>query len=141
MQKKNRLKALISIGLAYFFLIMACLGVVLPILPTTPFLLLSIYLFIRSSPKGAKMILRNRVLAPYVLSYFSKKGIPTNILLRTLLLLWGLLALSGIVFTQNIYLRILFVVIGFSVSIHLIIRSKFYYSRKDYKKANELGSK
>lgn len=94
-------------------------GTFVPLLPTTPFLLLAIFLYMRSSKKGVKMILRNKYLSPYVKSYFSKKGIPVRILLRTLLLMWGMMAACAIWATDNIYVRILLAAIAIGVTIHL----------------------
>ncbi|MBE6229855.1 MAG: DUF454 domain-containing protein [Bacteroidales bacterium] len=100
------------------------LGTFIPLLPTTPFLLLAIFLFMRSSKSGVKMILRNRILAPYVVSYFSKEGIPMNILLRTILLLWLTMGCCIIWATHNIYVRLLLAAIAAGVTIHLVLKRK-----------------
>jgi Uncharacterized protein conserved in bacteria len=105
---------------------LAFIGIIIPILPTTPFLLLAIYLYMRSSKKGVKMILKNKYLSPYVRSYFSKKGIPVNILIRTLVLLWVCLLVGIYIHKDNIYIILMLLVIGISVSIHL-------YSKKGKK--------
>lgn len=108
--------------LASFFVCLGVVGIFVPVLPTTPFLLLAIWLYMRSSRKGVKMILRNKYLSPYVASYFSRKGIPPDILLRTLLLLWGTLALAALWVTDNPYIRILLLIVGISVSVHLYLK-------------------
>lgn len=99
-------------------------GTFIPLLPTTPFLLLAIFLFMRSSKSGVKMILRNRTLAPYVVSYFSKEGIPFNILLRTIALLWLTIGSCILWATDNIYVRLLLGAIATGVTIHLVCKRK-----------------
>lgn len=94
-------------------------GAFLPLLPTTPFLLLAIFLYMRSSKEGVKMILRNRYLAPYVKSYFSKKGIPAPVLARALLLMWLTMGSCIIWATGNLYIRLMLAAIAAGVSIHL----------------------
>ncbi|MGO1469947.1 MAG: DUF454 family protein [Tissierella sp.] len=52
-------------------LLVGSLGIILPLFPTTPFLLLSIACFMGSSNKLYSFILKNRYLAPYVKDYMS----------------------------------------------------------------------
>lgn len=98
------------------------MGTFIPLLPTTPFLLLAIFLYMRSSRSGVKMILRNRILSPYVKSYFSKDGIPAHILIRTLLLLWITMGACIIWATENIYVRSGLAAIAIGVTLHLYIK-------------------
>ena len=95
-------------------------GAFLPVLPTTPFLLLAIYLYMRSSKAGVKMILRNRYLAPYVKSYFSRRGIPVATLVRTLFLLWITIGACIIWATDNLYLRLFLLLVAVGVTVHLV---------------------
>ncbi len=112
-------KKKIYISLATICVGLGFAGTCLPILPTTPFLLLAIFFYMRSSKAGIKKILRNPYLSPYIKSYFSRKGIPTPILIRTLVLLWLTLGSCIIWATQNIYVRILLGTILIGVTIHL----------------------
>lgn len=50
--------------LAGVFFALACLGVVLPGLPTTPFLLLTSYFLVRSSPSLNRKLMRSKVFGP-----------------------------------------------------------------------------
>ncbi|MEG0890475.1 MAG: YbaN family protein [Bacteroidales bacterium] len=109
---------------AYLCVGLGIIGIFIPIMPTTPFLLVAIFLYMRSSKSGVKMILRNKYLAPYVYSYISKNGIPFKILLRTLLLLWGTLLIAAIFIANNIYIRLILLVVGVGVTIHLYIKRK-----------------
>ena len=115
---------IICIIVAYLCVALGLVGAFIPILPTTPFLLLSIFLFMRSSKSGIKMILSNRVLSPYVKSYFSKEGIPVQMLIRTISLLWLTMGSCIIWATHNLYIRLLLGLIAVSVTIHLYLRRR-----------------
>lgn len=113
----------------YIFAATICVGLGLvgtfvPLLPTTPFLLLAIFLYMHSSKAGVKMILRNRILSPYVKSYFSKEGIPAAILMRTLLLLWLTMGSCIIWATSNIFIRTGLATVAIGVTIHLYNKRK-----------------
>ena len=120
------IKEKVYIGLAAICTGLGMIGTFIPLLPTTPFLLLAIFLYMHSSKQGVKMILRNKYLSPYVKSYFSKKGIPLAILIRTLLLLWLTMGCCILWVTDNIYIRALLTIIAFGVTVHL------YFKREKY---------
>lgn len=113
------MKKYIYIVLANLSIVLGVLGMFLPILPTTPFLLLAIWLFMRSSRKGVRVIMGNRHLAPYVHSYFSRNGIPVQKLKRFLLTLWLTLAAGMVIFHNNAHVVAILAVVGIGVSIHL----------------------
>ena len=108
--------------LAAIFTGLGFAGAFLPVLPTTPFLLLAIFFYMRSSTKGVKMILGNRFLAPYVKSYFSKKGIPVKILVRTIFFLWLTLGFCILWCVSYTYLKVLLILIGVCVTVHLYLK-------------------
>lgn len=70
MIKKNLLFLLGGLSL-----ILGTVGIITPLLPTTPFLLLSIYAFGKSSEKCHKFILENRIFGQYIRDYQEKRGI------------------------------------------------------------------
>lgn len=108
--------------LAGLCVIMGTLGMFLPILPTTPFLLLAIWLFMRSSKKGVKMIMGNRMMGPYVRSYFSRNGIPKDKLKRILLSLWLTLLATMCIFHTKLHVVAILATVGIGVTIHLYCR-------------------
>lgn len=52
-----------------FFVGLAMLGVVLPVLPTTPFLLVAAYCFAKSSPALYKKLLNNKIFGPLIYNW------------------------------------------------------------------------
>ena len=112
----------IYISIASLSVALGFLGMFLPILPTTPFLLLAIWLYMRSSKKGVKMILSNRRLSPYVYSYFSRRGIPAHQLKRFLLTLWLTLGVAMAIFHSKPSVIAILTVVGIGVTVHLYLK-------------------
>jgi len=61
---KTKVKKALLIVLGWLFVILAIIGAFLPILPTTPFLILALALFSKSSPRFHKMLLDNQWFGP-----------------------------------------------------------------------------
>ena len=65
------------------------LGILLPLLPTTPFLLLAAGCFVRSSPKLYAWLLNHKWFGSYIRHYREHKAIPLRAKIVVLALLWG----------------------------------------------------
>lgn len=119
-EKKFR-KRLIFLG-GFISLTLGIIGIVIPILPTTPFLLLSSAAFAKSSEKFHKWLLNNKVLGAYIRNYKEGKGMPLKIKVITLCLLWFTILISIFLFLMNLFwVQILLFCIAIAVSIHIIL--------------------
>ena len=69
-------------------LVLGVIGIFLPLLPTTPYLLLSAAMFFRSSPRAYRWLLGHRHLGPYIRSFREERSIPLRAKIISLSLLW-----------------------------------------------------
>ena len=67
-------------------------GIFVPMLPTTPFLLLAAALFARSSRRLYRRLLSHRVLGVYIRSFLEERAIPLRVKVVSLTLMWGSMA-------------------------------------------------
>ncbi|MFH0895687.1 MAG: YbaN family protein [Bacteroidota bacterium] len=96
------------------------LGIFLPLLPTTPFLLLAAACFARSSSKFYNRLLANKILGKYISGYRSGNGIPLKIKVFSISLLWITILLSAFLVVENLYVQIVLLLIATAVSIHIV---------------------
>ena len=71
--------------LGFLFLALAILGAVLPLLPTTPFALLASAMFLRSSPRLNRWMLRNRLLGPFLRDWQRYRGVRMSVKITAVL--------------------------------------------------------
>jgi len=95
------------------------LGVFLPLLPTTPFLLLAAACFIRSSDRLYAWLMNNKVLGPYIRNYREKRGMTLGTKVTVLSLLWLTIGYSAIFATELLVVRIVLAMIAIAVSVHV----------------------
>ena len=95
-------------------------GIFLPVLPTTPFLLLSAACFVRSSERLYEWLIHHKVLGLYIRSYIQYKAITRRAKIISISLLWAVMASTIVFFVDPLWLRILLACIGAGVTIHLI---------------------
>jgi uncharacterized membrane protein YbaN (DUF454 family) len=98
-------------------------GIILPIFPTTPFLLLSLYCYVRSSRKLYNFVLTNKYLARYVKEYLSDNGIPKNAKKKAIFLIWLTIGFSIIFVVDKLSFRIILLIIASSVSTYIWTRT------------------
>lgn len=76
-------------------------GIVLPVLPTTPFLLLAAACFVRSSPRLHAWLVGHPRLGPYVAGFLGEAEMPPRAKRAAIVTLWVFITLScAVVFIQ-----------------------------------------
>jgi uncharacterized protein len=78
----------IFIFLGSFFTVLGFVGIVIPLLPTTPFLLLAAFCYARSSEKLYNKLLNTKWLGEYIKSFQAGHGIPPRTKITAILVLW-----------------------------------------------------
>ncbi len=96
-------------------------GAFVPILPTTPFLLLAAYLYARSSDRLYGWLLGNRLIGDYLRRYYERRCMSGRHKLVTLGLLWGVLALSSALAVDAWWARSVLGGIGIAVTAHILM--------------------
>jgi uncharacterized membrane protein YbaN (DUF454 family) len=120
MIKKGLLMSIGSIAV-----ILGLIGIILPILPTTPFLLLGAACFFRSSNKMYKLLINNRYLGVYIKNYQEKKGIPLKIKICVITFLWISIIYSAFFVLDQLILRIIILSIAIIVTYHILKQNTF----------------
>ncbi|OGO00535.1 MAG: hypothetical protein A2Y59_03345 [Chloroflexi bacterium RBG_13_52_14] len=100
------------------------IGIFVPILPTTPFLLLAAACYMRSSERLYRWLINNRIFGAYVRNYIEGKGMPVKIKMFTILLLWLTIALTIVFGVQNIVIKIVLICIAVGVTAHIALIRK-----------------
>jgi uncharacterized membrane protein YbaN (DUF454 family) len=96
------------------------LGILLPLMPATPFLLLAAYFFSRSSPRFHRWLLTNRVFGSYIDNYRSGRGLSLAEKVVTIATLWITLALTATFAVTAWWGRGLLLAVALGVPLHLL---------------------
>jgi len=119
-KKLNQLLRAILITSGTIFLGLGLIGIFIPILPTTPFLLLAAACYARSSQRFYNWLMNNRWFGSYIKNYRDGRGIPLKFKILTITLLW-LTILTSIYFVINNFLiEIILIIIAIGVTIHIL---------------------
>lgn len=103
-------------------LALAALGVALPLLPTTPFLLVAATCFMRGSPRMHRWLIQNRLFGPYLLDYQEKKAVSLRVKIVAIVFMWTSLLYS--MFFVAPTLKIPLALIGLGVTAYLALGLK-----------------
>ncbi|WP_455628380.1 YbaN family protein [Parabacteroides chinchillae] len=84
----NRARRVIYIVLGTFFLILGAIGIFVPLLPTTPFWLLTCWFYIRGSEYLYNKVMQNRYFGPYIRNFIEDKAIPMRSKVISVGIIW-----------------------------------------------------
>lgn len=99
-------------------LLLGVIGIVIPVLPTTPFLLLSTFCYLHSSKSLYNWLINNKIFGKYIYNYVNFKAIKKNTKIGAIIFLWISLGISFYLVDQ-IQVKILLLFIGICVNIHI----------------------
>ena len=115
---KGSIRALLII-LGTLCLALGVLGMFLPVLPTTPFLLLAATCYARSSERFYHWLMTNRWFGEYIKNYREGRGIPLKQKVVTILLLWLTIGSTAWLAISQWWVRLILLGIAVGVTIHL----------------------
>lgn len=95
-------------------------GIFIPVLPTTPFLLISAACFLRSSDKLYHWLTHHKIFGNYIRGYLKFKAISLRAKIISIITLWIVISVTVIFFIDNLYIRIVLVLIAVGVTVYLV---------------------
>lgn len=97
------------------------IGIFLPLLPTTIFLILASACFVKGSPKANEWLRNHKILGLYLKNFQDKTGLTIKAKIVNISFLWIMILISVFYFTDVLYIRILLLVIAAGVTLHLLM--------------------
>ncbi len=101
------------------FVALGVIGVLLPVLPTTPFLLAAAACYSRGSARFYYALLNNRLFGPLIREWQRTRTIPRKAKWLALAVLAATLATSVVALDHNRYLQLGLIALGVVLAIHL----------------------
>lgn len=117
--KQKRIRILLIVA-GTFSTVLGILGIFVPVLPTTPFLLLAAACYARSSQRFYDWLLNNKYFGNYLRDYQQRKAVPLKVKILTLALLWVTIGCSVVFAVDVTLVRVLLILIAIGVSIHVL---------------------
>jgi uncharacterized membrane protein YbaN (DUF454 family) len=104
---------IISVGLGL-------VGIFVPVLPTTPFLLLAAACFMRSSPRLYDWLIHHKWFGIYIRNYREYRAITLRAKVLALVLLWGVIGATALFAVTLWWVRLLLGIVAVGVTLHLL---------------------
>lgn len=115
----SRLKRILFLILGSVSVLLGSIGILVPVLPTTPFLLLAAYCYLRSSHPLYDWLIHHKILGKYIYHYLEHKAVPLQTKIGAILILWASLTASMIL-VDNPVVRFILAGIGLAVTVHIL---------------------
>lgn len=101
-------------------LVLGIVGIFLPLLPTTPFLLLSAALWMKGSPRMYDWLTNHKHLGPYIRNFREYKAIPMRAKVISVALVWITLLYCTFFLFENPWMRAAFIALAAGISWHIL---------------------
>jgi uncharacterized membrane protein YbaN (DUF454 family) len=96
-------------------------GIFVPLLPTTPFLLLAAAAFSAGNPRMHRRLMETRYIGEYIRNYRDGSGVSRRTKALSLAYLWLFLALSAFMMRRIPWMPFLLVAVGAAVTAHVLL--------------------
>ena len=118
--KRNRVTRVLLMIAGTISLAFAIIGIVLPLIPTTPLLLLTAACYCRSSERLYSWLINNKWFGEYIRNYREGKGIPLKTKIFALTILWVTISISSLFLVPILIVQVVLLVVAVAVSIHIL---------------------
>ena len=101
-------------------LVLGIMGVFLPVLPTTPFLLLAAAMYMRSSQRLYDWLMSHKHLGAYIRNFREHKALPLRVKVVSVTMVWATLLYCAIFVAKEWWMSGMFIAIATGVTIHIL---------------------
>lgn len=116
----ERVKRMFLILFGTISLGIGCIGIIIPVLPTAPFLLLATACYLRGSERLHHWMINNSVFGGFIKNYMEGRGIKPRQKFITLAFLWMSITFSALFLIENFIISIMLFLIAIGVSVHIL---------------------
>lgn len=116
----NKVRRTVYIILGTAFLVLGAIGIFVPLLPTTPFWLLTCWFYIRSSETLYARVMRNRYFGSYIRDFVEDKAIPMRSKIISLGVMWTSAILTSVFLIERWWVMATLFLITTAVSWHIL---------------------
>lgn len=116
----DNVKRMLFVLVGTLFLAIGFVGIIIPVLPTTPLLLLAAACYLRGSERLHRWMIENRIFGEFIRNYTEGRGIKPRQKAVTLAFLWTTISFSALYLIERLPVRILLFFIATAVSVHIL---------------------
>ena len=116
----NRPTRYLLLTTGFFCIGLGVIGIFLPLLPTTPFLLLAAACFFRSSDRMYRCITNHRIFGPPIRGYRQFRAISRKAKIISIIMLWVVIGCSSIFAVSVVWLRLTLLAVAVGVTAYLL---------------------
>ena len=110
----------VYVGIGTFSLVVGLIGIVVPLLPTTPFLLLSAACYAKGSERLYHWFINIKWIGKHIHNYYEGKGISIHGKIFSILFLWTTIIISMSFLWSNLLVLWILFVVAISVTFHIL---------------------
>lgn len=111
---------IVLIILGVVSLTLGIIGIFLPLLPTTPLLLLAAWCFVRSSERLYRWLVSNRYFGEYIRNFRENRAIPLHAKVVAVSMVWLTIGYCVVVILDKWLLRIMLLAVAVAVTWHIL---------------------
>ena len=116
----EKVKRAIYLVIGTVALVLGAVGLFLPVLPTTPFVILAAACYLRSSKKMHTWILQSELFGETIKNYQAGRGLRRETKIRALALMWATISISAFLFVDELVFRGAMLLVASGVTIYIL---------------------
>ncbi len=116
----SKVKRVIYLIIGTVALVLGALGLFLPVLPTTPFVILAAACYLRSSKRMHAWILKSRLFGETIENFQEGRGLKRDTKIRALVLMWATISISAFFFVDKLIFRGAMFIVAAGVTVYLL---------------------
>jgi len=116
----KRAKQAVYLIIGTLALVLGAIGLFLPVLPTTPFVILAAACYLRSSKRMHAWILRSELFGETIENFQAGRGLKRDTKIRALVLMWATISISAFFFVDQLIFRGAMFIVAAGVTVYLL---------------------